>query len=114
MIAQQPRSFPAAEREWLGVFLRGYTPSPQDYRAYEDRRKAIFRRLHVAVALSMGGIIWRLAVEDMGLEIEWPGVSYGRAYRIRFDCPEYLLIGDCLTSDEIRIICGVHLIPQGK
>ena len=52
---------------WFGLGYRqpGYKPTPQDYALYEDTRKRLLAEARGRAALMAGGIVWRLAYEDL-------------------------------------------------
>ena len=92
----------------LGVYPKGYKPTLDDYHQYELRRNALLQHSYAHVALSMGGIIWRLAVEALGLDLEWTGPSCSRAFCNTLQTPSGTVFEDRLTDDEVSIICGVY------
>ena len=98
----------SVQNRGLGVYPLGYSPTIDDYREYELRRNAFLQRDSARVALTMGGIVWRLAVDALGLDVEWTGLSCARSEDDLLRTPHGMYFEDSLTEDEIAIVCGVY------
>lgn len=93
----------------LGWRHAGFKPSPLDLAAYEAKRAGFLKSDRGRVALQMGGIVWRLA-----LEVISPGtvfLDYDMA--VSSGCMD----GESqenwearLTADELEIVCGVYKV----
>lgn len=96
----------------LGYREPNYKPSTVDYMVYERQRREILRRPHARVALSKGGIVWRLACEevDPGRVLLGPQDS---GPKVREDLGGEAYEDDALSDEEIYTICGVYRVWQG-
>lgn len=94
-----------------------YAAAPE-YRAYEERARALLTRPRGRAALLRGGIIWRLAMELLGTD----GITRAAAgpseechiYGHEFSVPsrEDPFYDDHLTPDELSLIAGVYIVPN--
>jgi hypothetical protein len=84
-----------------------------DYTAYESHRRLILSQVHARAALLKGGIIWRLAREDIGLNDVLDGPS-SMALKHGIGFCEDGFLDDELTTEELDGICGVYQCFTGK
>ena len=92
-----------------------------DFRAYESRRKAIVREQWGRCAALEGGIMWRLAVDSVGIDeavrvaLKGPSV-YSHKDGIIINIPHgdrYVrFVDDCFDAHERLILCGQYAIPS--
>lgn len=112
----------AVERDCLGLGYRpnGYVPRLQDYAHYEYQRSKLLREhdgLYARVALKMGGLYWRLAMEDaddcetlVKDTMKWRpfsrpvGQVVGRVSSTQF------LIDDQLSPAAAAVLSGVYAV----
>ncbi|GJF00239.1 hypothetical protein PsYK624_165190 [Phanerochaete sordida] len=100
-----------SESGWSGLGYRepDYRPTPLDFALYERSRRAILGRPHGRAALMRGGIVWRLAYED----VDPQRVLFGPSDSGQKDVQ---LLGDVayeddrLSEEELFVICGVYRI----
>lgn len=86
--------------------------SVECYRNYVDIRNRFLREnSHARVALSAGGIVWRLAIDalDPELVLEGPSPYFEWSGRCRF-VGKLDFWDDDLTTEEMDLICGVYTI----
>ena len=88
----------------------GYRPSLQDYLSYEKRRDDFLRDVRGPLALRAGGIVWRLAIEALGVEDVLLDVMEVSGARLDIACGDRHLVSDTLTEQELDLICGVYKI----
>jgi hypothetical protein len=108
-LLRQPSILPRYRRH-------GYKPDPVAYMAYEDKRDELLKLPHARAALTMGGIVWRLSIEVIGLEKVLTGPSadawkFGSRHHARgmgTSCE------DALSEDELDLICGVYKTYNSK
>lgn len=115
-VPQSARSAPPDLGKWIqplpvSVPHRpfGYIPDITDFLVYEQARDAFLQTPRGCAALSMGGIVWRLAKEALSSRevlsgpceltsttvAQEPGVAYKAAI---------------LSDDELDFICGMYLV----
>lgn len=93
----------------LGWRHAGFTPSVLDLAAYEAKRAEFLKSDRGRVALQMGGIVWRLAMEVIPLG----NISFDFDMAASYECMDGEAEGGweaCLTADELEIICGVYKV----
>ncbi|KAK0435812.1 uncharacterized protein EV420DRAFT_1281558 [Desarmillaria tabescens] len=92
---------------------KGFQLTMEDFASYVERRRQLFRNSDVArAALKHGGLIWRLAMEEVSEEYVTSGPS-----------PRVMETGACLRTtegealwdemlmdDQIDVICGVYKV----
>ena len=92
-----------------------YLPNCLDYRAYQERRKALLLEPRGRVALLTGGIVWRLALEVLRPETVLVGPlleEYG-GY-VSPENSQTVLWDEVLTPSELDLICGVYHVAKGE
>ncbi|KAI0740369.1 hypothetical protein C8Q76DRAFT_590759, partial [Earliella scabrosa] len=89
-----------------------------EYRAYEEWARALLIKPRVRAAILHGGVVWRIALELLGLD------AIGRTtagpseechvYGHEFLAPSRQdpLYDDQLMLNELSVICGVYCIPN--
>lgn len=79
-----------------------------DYASYEKERDDLLRSSKGRVALMMGGIVWRLAMECIGVEnvLRGPGDDHTESDLIVINDCKFL--DDTLSEHELDVICGVY------
>ncbi|GJE99714.1 hypothetical protein PsYK624_159850 [Phanerochaete sordida] len=100
-----------AEGGWSGLGYRepDYRPTPLDYGLYERQRRAVLGRLHGRAALMRGGIVWRLAYEDVDLQRVLLGPSDSSQKHVQL-LGDVAHEDDTLSEEELFAICGVYRI----
>ncbi|KAI1783022.1 hypothetical protein LXA43DRAFT_1068047 [Ganoderma leucocontextum] len=84
-----------------------------DFEAYEYSRRYIFRDPRIArAALLAGGILWRLAIEEVAPDVALDGLDLvsaqlGIGFRLH-DKSGYVYVDDDLTHEEISNIVGMY------
>lgn len=116
MVSSAPALPPVVRnRPALGLLHRpvNYRFTPHDFRAYEESRSWFLHQPRVArAALLMGGIVWRLAREEMDPEV----VLNGHEIEAPWFTPDFRVLhgdGSCdadeyLNSDEVAFILGEY------
>ncbi|PIL27311.1 hypothetical protein GSI_10458 [Ganoderma sinense ZZ0214-1] len=102
-------------RSALRLTLRplGHKFTALDFEAYECSRRFLFRNPRIArAALLAGGILWRLAIEDVPLDIALEGpdpISFqeGSGFRLQ-DKTGSIYVDDELSEEEIGSIVGMY------
>ena len=97
----------------IPIRLSGYQFASHDYAAYLHDRAAILAQPQGRAALLQGGIVWRLAKEDLGLDSALQGPSSAvTAHHTGYATDEldlgWALWDDELSDTEARLICGVY------
>ena len=97
----------------------GYVFTIEDFNAYIHRRDSLLRSPRGRAALLKGGIVWRLAVETIGVDecLEGPSVEtivHRRGLVHPTADPSVDLCDDDLSTDELDLICGVYECLTGK
>ncbi len=101
----------------IPIRVRDHVFTIDDHSAYVERRARILKSPRGRAALLRGGLIWRLALEHLGMESVSFGpssvaVQYGLGYV--FKAPDgHLYIDDDLTQDELEVICGSYRCYTG-
>lgn len=91
-----------------------YEYTGADFEAYEYSRTYLFRDPRIArAALLAGGILWRLAIEDVAPDIALDGphlVSFelGFGFSVHDKKDDRIYMDDGLTSSEIGNIIGMY------
>jgi hypothetical protein len=82
-----------------------------EFEAYEDRREEFFKKPRARVALLAGGIVWRLALEELGIQPALSGPTDSRFYsfEVTTDSGEKF-VDDALSVAEMDLICGVYYV----
>ncbi|KAJ7290933.1 hypothetical protein C8J57DRAFT_1112769 [Mycena rebaudengoi] len=106
------RSVQAAE---FGIPIRsvGYRYKVSDYVAYESFAVRLLNEPHGQAALLMGGIVWRIAVDVLGLDHVLAGPSSSVTERYMGTCLEDRW-DDMLSPVEADMICGLHAQDTGN
>ncbi|KJA15388.1 hypothetical protein HYPSUDRAFT_207938 [Hypholoma sublateritium FD-334 SS-4] len=101
----------------LGIRLKGYKSTREDYEEYLRRRQHLLCGPKGRAALMHGGIIARIARDttDPGAVLDGP--LYGDT--VICQCDDLYLVDDQLTQADKNIICGVYLTqteqsPEGE
>ena len=90
-----------------------HTFTAADFEAYEYSRRYLFRDPRIArAALLAGGILWRLAIEDVPLDVALVGPDplssqLGFGFRIQ-DKKDDVYVDDDLTHSEVCNIIGMY------
>jgi hypothetical protein len=97
----------------------GYVFTTRDFDAYINRRDALLRSPRGRAALLKGGIVWRLAVETIGVDecLEGPSIEtivHRRGLLLSTADPKVELCDDDLSIAEVDLICGVYECMTGK
>ena len=85
-----------------------------DFEAYEYSRHYIFRDPHVArAALLAGGILWRLAIEEVLPDLVFEGpdmvsAQLGIGFHLRDEKSGCIYVDDNLTQGELSNIVGMY------
>jgi len=115
-LLQLPQSLPDIPPPMnLGWRFTDYLPNCLDYRAYQERRKALLLEPRGRVALLTGGIVWRLALEVLRPETVLVGPlleEYG-GY-VSPENSQTVLWDEVLTPSELDLICGVYHVAKGE
>ncbi|KAF7977676.1 hypothetical protein HWV62_2912 [Athelia sp. TMB] len=93
----------------LGWRYAGYKPTKLDYIAYEDKLARFFKAGRGRAAIQLGGIVWRLAIEHVALDILPDGPVESES--VSYECMDGELAGgweDQITPNELEIISGVY------
>jgi hypothetical protein len=100
----------------LGWRPQSWKPGLCEYRLYESIQDKFFNQEHSRAAFLAGGIVWRLAVESVGIidmDRIWNVSSYAL---MRFHHTSNYLgyaYDDYLAEDEEDLICGVYNVSTG-
>ncbi|KAJ6528121.1 hypothetical protein B0H19DRAFT_969343, partial [Mycena capillaripes] len=100
----------------LGYRPPEYRPDMRDYRSYVSIRRTFFRSPHGRAALLYGGIIGRLARSEVSNEEVLRGPSDDALLEVicLWDGKSpFAYWDDCLTKEEIDLICGVYHVSTG-
>jgi hypothetical protein len=115
----------------LGWRNAGYQPTPFDYRHYENERDDFFLYRHRRAAASEGGIVWRLFMESLGVDLSaiftsdagiipaiddvlfGPSISHYGDQQY-FKSGSETLWDDHLTDAEMDLISGVYKVWTRK
>ena len=95
----------------LGYRPPGYKPNAADYAEYKAARELFLRGPRGRVALMRGGILWRLGIETLGVDVVLAGPTDDVHQQA---APGMIYCDDELTADEEELICGVYLVYTGK
>jgi hypothetical protein len=100
----------------LGWRELGYKPDPVDYKAYEFKRDAFLRSPHGRAAILTGGIVWRLAIDVLGIDDVLRGPSEDSyQFGVRHNATGLVpSCDDILSEDELDLICGVYKVYTSK
>nr|VWP02666.1 Candidapepsin-5 (EC (ACP 5) (Aspartate protease 5) (Secreted aspartic protease 5) [Ganoderma boninense] len=91
-----------------------YVFTAVDFEAYEFSRSYIFRDPRIArAALLAGGILWRLAIEEVVPDLVLDGpdplsTQLGIGFRLRDEKDGYVYMDDQLTAVEVGSIVGMY------
>jgi hypothetical protein len=118
---RQPLFIADDERNSLGCRWPGYKPNHADYVSYWAKLVAFLQGPRGHLAAVMGGIIWRLAVQALGLEDVCRMVISGTAYRspasvcyrsgrVHHHYDEL----ETLSSPELDFITGTYYVYTDK
>ena len=97
----------------------GYIFTIEDFNVYIHRRDSLLRSPRGRTALLKGGIVWRLAVETIGVDecLEGPSIEtivHRRGLVHPTADPSVDLCDDDLSTDELDLICGGYECLTGK
>jgi len=97
----------------LGWRAPGYQPDALEYVAYERKRDQFLRGPRGRAALMSGGIVWRLAVDSLGLshDLILAGPS-AEAQLFGAEQDGLMVKDDQLTTEEEDLICGVYRVAS--
>ena len=101
----------------IPVRVHDYVFTVDDHSAYVERRAHILSSPRGQAALLVGGLVWRLALEHLGMESVSFGpssavVQHGLGYL--FKVPDgQIYIDDGLTQNELEVICGLYRCYTG-
>ncbi|KIJ33695.1 hypothetical protein M422DRAFT_52323 [Sphaerobolus stellatus SS14] len=97
----------------LAIQPHNYVPTKANYQIYLDQRLSFLKSPRGRAALTQGGILWRLAIDDITLE-QGADVEYEywskQVLKIK-ECPYYFYE---FTTEDINIISGVYRIEIRK
>jgi hypothetical protein len=116
----QPQPMRMKPSPTLGFYAKNYEPGLREYRHYERVRKEFCSLPRARAALTRGGIIWRLALESIGVpaeEIVRNGPSQEvLTHGISVTDPQTsnILWDDDLSEEEKDLICGVCQVFTGE
>ncbi|KAJ3504874.1 hypothetical protein NMY22_g17773 [Coprinellus aureogranulatus] len=95
-----------------------YTFGERDYQEYIRCRRRLLDGPAGRAAVKMGGIIWRLATEDIGIRDVLSGMPSAEVLCgqrvVRQDGEGGFLVDDGLNLDEIMAICGEYEVGIGE
>jgi hypothetical protein len=100
----------------LGYRPPQYQPDMRDYRSYVSIRRRFFRSPRGRAALLYGGIIGRLARSEVSNEEVLRGPSDDALLEgicLWDGKSPFAYWDDCLTEEEIDLICGVYHVSTG-
>ena len=111
-----PPPLPYRDAPTLGWCPHGYEVKAFEYAFYHDKLHLFFKQSYSHAALSMGGIVWRLAhamVNDDLVDsvvVNGPSDAAGKqCSSVEFTNGE-ILCDDNLTEGELDFICGVYKV----
>jgi hypothetical protein len=94
----------------LGYRSGDWTPTVADYEAYLIRRHAVLAKKG-GIAITMGGIIWRMAYEFMELDYDYYDAEPTESQRgLELKCEFGVYSGVTLTEEELDILCGTYKV----
>lgn len=104
----------SVSNEWEGLGYRqpGYKPTVLDYALYERHRRIVLQRPGARSALMRGGIVWRLAYEEVDPDRVLLGQQDAeqRASRVLGGTVHD---DSTLSEEELYVICGVYRVYAG-
>jgi len=108
---------PSSMLSTLPIRLPGYQFSKRDYNAYLHQRATILRGRGGRAALLRGGILWRLAMEEVSHNTALRGFSSALLDRDSFtvwdsQSGDYLWDDD-LSENDIQLVCGTYTYYTG-
>jgi hypothetical protein len=116
----QPQPARMTPSPTLGYYPKDYNPGLREYRYYERVRKEFCSLPRARAALTRGNIIWRLALESIGVPAE-EIVSDGPSEEVftHGTCITNLRTSDVLWDDELSeeekdLMCGVYRVFTGE
>ena len=100
----------------LGVRAPDFQTTKEEYATYEDTRNDFLMNNPHAVqaALGAGGIIWRLAVGTLQLDLVVEGPRGQPDQQATVSLDENSYVADALTAHEEDLICGVYRVLARK
>jgi hypothetical protein len=111
-----PSPQPGPEPSHFGL---GWRPADHkftslDYASYEALRDEFLRQPHARAALLMGGIVWRIAIEVLGVDpgLAVPSAKAHHSGRV-LEFSDSQLVDDVLSEKELDLICGVYDVYTG-
>jgi hypothetical protein len=116
----QPQPARMTPSPTLGYYPKDYKPGLREYRYYERVRKEFCSLPRARAALTRGNIIWRLALESIGVpaeEIVSDGPSeevFIHGTRITKLQTSDVLWDDELSEEEKDLVCGVYRVFTGE
>ena len=104
----------------LGYYPKDYKPGLCRFRYYEQLHGEFCNLPRAYVALTRGSIIWRLALESIGVPAEeivsnGPSqevFSYGMCFEIHGSLS--IMWDDELSNEEKDLMCGVYQVFTGE
>ncbi|KAF8166799.1 hypothetical protein K438DRAFT_1616543 [Mycena galopus ATCC 62051] len=115
-LGTEPRLPPTDRCTGLGYRRVGYKPTVTDFEVYEMLRRRFLLSPRGRAALFAGGIVGRLAREDIRDTRACLGPSsevFVTGVRLWDGHSSMAYWDDALTDDEINLICGVYEIGTG-
>lgn len=113
---QVERRVPRLTPSTIEVRLHGYRWEKEDYTSYCRLRRAVLMRPGVGfAAFQHGGIVWRIAREELGkltLATFAAGPDLSGAIEISNDIEGW--VDNRLSLVTVAAICGVYHVPTGK
>lgn len=94
--------------------IHGYHHTTADYLLYETQRDDFLRSRRGRAAVMKGGIVWRLAVEVLGIEAVLLGPATEIDVGFNIDVDGVTLVDDELTENEMDFICGTAYVRAGE
>jgi hypothetical protein len=116
----QPQPMRMKPSPTLGFYAKDYKPGLREYRHYERIRKEFCSLPRARAALTRGGIIWRLALESIGIpakELVKNGPSqevFTHGISVTNPQTSNILWDDELSEEEMDLICGVCQVFTGE
>jgi hypothetical protein len=110
---------PSSRLAYSGLGYRpvGYKFDLMDYQSYVSRRRAFLRSPRGRAALLYGGVVGRIARSEISAEDVVSGPTDDAVLdgiRLWDGHSSFAYWDDCLTSQEIDLICGVYHVATGE
>ncbi|KAJ6462400.1 hypothetical protein DFH09DRAFT_930757 [Mycena vulgaris] len=107
---------PRSRYSGLGFRPRNYKPDLIDYHTYISHRRAFLRGPRGRAAILYGGVIGRIARSEASVEDVFRGPSdqvLDQGICLWDGSSSYAYWDDCLTDQEIDLVCGVYHVATG-